>query len=83
MDKFFEFLKQIQPKFLTSSKLGKAISYALNAEEYVRNYLLDPELGISNNRGERMIKHFVIEKNNFLFSNTRRGAHSSSILYCL
>ncbi len=48
--------------------------YSLNQEEYLRNYLLDGRLELSNNRAERSIKPFVIGRNNWLFSNTPKGA---------
>lgn len=34
---------------------------------------------ISNNRAERSIKPFVMDKKNFLFANTPNGAHGSAI----
>ena len=42
--------------------MGKAIKYALNQKEYVVNNLNDSTTKISNNRGERQIKPFVIGK---------------------
>ena len=41
---------------------------------YLTNYLKDGRLEISNNRAERSIKPFVIDRKNFLFANTPRGA---------
>lgn len=38
------------------------------------NYLKDGRLEISNNRAERSIKPFVIDRKNFLFANTPKGA---------
>ena len=35
---------------------------------------------ISNNRAERSIKPFVMDKKNFLFANTPNGAHGSAII---
>ena len=47
------------------------------------NFLLDGRLELSNNRGERAIKPFVIGRKNWLFSNTPRGATSSAIIYSI
>ncbi len=63
--------------------LGKAINYAINQFEKFRRYLEDGRLKIDNNRAERAIKPFVIGRKNWLFPNTRNGAHASAILYSL
>ena len=47
------------------------------------NYLKDRRLEISNNRAERSIKPFVIDRKNFLFANTPKGATSSAIMFSL
>ncbi|MDO5348293.1 MAG: IS66 family transposase, partial [Bacillota bacterium] len=83
MDEFFTYLDEVKTKFSSKGLANKAINYTLNAEEYIRNYLLDENLEISNNRAERAIKPFVIGRKNCLFSNTKRGAKDSSILYSI
>ena len=83
MDEFFACLDEVKTKFSSKGLANKAINYTLNAEEYIRNYLLDENLEISNNRAERAIKPFVIGRKNCLFSNTKRGAKDSSILYSI
>jgi transposase len=65
------------------STFGEAIKYVLGQELYLRHYLLDGRLAISNNRAERSIKPFVIGRKNFLFANTVRGAEASSVIYSL
>ena len=42
-------------------------------------YLSDGHIPIDNNLAERGIKPFVINRKNFLFSNTEKGAEASSI----
>ena len=42
-------------------------------------YLSDSHIPIDNNLAERSIKPFVINRKNFLFSNTEKGAEASSI----
>ena len=54
------------------SALGKAFTY-----------LKDGRLEISNNRAERSIKPFVIDRKNFLFANTPKGAAGSAIMFSL
>ena len=57
--------------------------YALDQWKYLEHYLLDGRLEISNNRAERSIKPFVIDRKNFLFANTPRGAQASAIIFSL
>jgi transposase len=69
--------KQVLPK----SALGQAIDYCIKLWHNLCAFLLDGRLEISNNRGERAIKPFVIGRKNFLFSNTPKGATASAIIY--
>lgn len=50
--------------------LGKALTYLKEQWSYLTNCLKDGRLEISNNRAERSIKPFVIDRKNFLFANS-------------
>ena len=65
------------------SALGKALSYLKDQWPYLLNYLKDGRLELSNNRAERSIKPFVIDRKNFLFANTPSGAKSSAVIFSL
>ena len=65
------------------SALGKALGYLDEQEVYLRTYLKDGRLELSNNRAERSIKPFVIGRKNFLFANTPEGAQGSAVMYSL
>ena len=65
------------------SALGKAFTYLKEQWPYLTNYLNDGRLEISNNRAERSIKPFVIDRKNFLFANTPKGATGSAIMFSL
>lgn len=82
-DQFFTCLRELEPKYTNAGKMGRAIKYALDLEEELRNYLEDENLEISNNRAERSIKPFVIARKNFLFSNTKRGAKESLVYFSI
>ena len=56
--------------------LGKAFTY-------LTNYLKDGQLEISNNRAERSIKPFDIDRKNFLFANTPEGMTGSAVMFSL
>ena len=65
------------------SALGKAFHYLKEQWPYLANYLKDGRLEISNNRAERSIKPFVIDRKNFLFANTPKGATGSAVMFSL
>ena len=65
------------------SALGKAFHYLKEQWPYLVNYLRDGRLEISNNRAERSIKPFVIDRKNFMFANTPKGATGSAIMFTL
>ena len=80
LDAFFAWAKtlgNIAPK----SKLGKAVYYLTEEEQYLRRYIEDGRLEIDNNRAERSIKPFVIGRKNWLFANTPSGAKASATAF--
>ena len=81
LDEFFDWVNENLPNVTPNSKIGNALFYAHNQEEYLRKYLLDGRLEISNNRAERVIKNVAIGRKNWLFCDTDNGAEASAILY--
>ena len=65
----------------SKSKLGEALTYLHNNAKELSEYLNDGRLEISNNIAERSIKPFVIDRKNFLFSNTPKGATASAVMF--
>ena len=65
------------------SALGKAFTYLKEQWPYLTNYLKDGRLEISNNRAERSIKPFVIDRKNFMFANTPKGATGSAVMFSM
>jgi len=78
-DRFFAWIGALNP--LPKTLLGKAAHYALDQRKYLMNVYLDGRLELSNNRAERSIKPFVMGRKNWLFCNTPKGAHASSVIY--
>ena len=65
------------------TKTGVAVRYTRDQWKYISNYMLDGRLEISNNLAERSIKPFVIDRKNFLFANTPRGARSAAVVFSI
>ena len=49
----------------------------------MEGYLNDGQIEMTNNRAERAGRPFVIERKNFLFSDTSRGAESSAVCFTM
>lgn len=65
------------------SPIGNAINYFLNEYDELSAFLQSGRYEIDNGWVERVIRKFAIGRNNWLFSDTEKGAHASSILYSL
>lgn len=65
------------------SKLGEALTFLHNNGKGLSEYLSDGRLEISNNLAERSIKPFVIDRKNFLFANTPKGATASTVTFSI
>jgi len=78
---FFTWVKKRSD--LPSSAMGKALTYALNQQKYLENYLKDGRSEIDNNSAERSIKSFVMGRKNFLFCDTVKGAKASAAIFSL
>jgi transposase len=81
LEAFWSWLDTVTP--LKGSRLGKAVTYALNQKQYMENYLLDGRCSISNNIAENSIRPFVVGRKNWLFSDTPKGADASAIVYSI
>lgn len=69
--------KKVTPR--SNSKLKKAITYILNREDVVMNYLEDGRCSLSNNLSENSIRPVTLARKNWLFSDTPDGAHANTI----
>lgn len=83
VDEIFENAHAYNNTGTIPNKFTEAITYLINQEEYLREYLNDGRLEIDNNYVEQMIRPFTIGRKNWLFMNTSRGARSSAVIYSL
>lgn len=83
VEAFFAWLKQIYPDLDKSSETGKAVSYCLNQEEYLKRFLEDPRIPMDNNDAERSIKKFVVGRKNWVIIDSVHGAKASGVLYSI
>ena len=64
-------------------KRHKGYEYTLEQWPYLTSYLKDGRLELSNNRAERSIRPFALDRKNFLFANTPKGATGSAVIFSL
>lgn len=83
VDEFFACLKRHRSDVTLKSLTGRAITYALNQEEYLRVFLRDGDVPMENNAAERAIRPFCIGKKNWVMSDTIHGAEASGIVYSI
>lgn len=83
VDEFFAWLKEHRKDVTLKSLTGKAITYALNQEEYLRVFLSEGDVPMDNNAAERAIRPFCIGKKNWVMSDTIHGAQASGVIYSI
>lgn len=83
VDAFFIWLESIRDSVPSQSKTGKAITYCLNQETYLREFLNDGYIPIDNNAAERSIRSFCLGKKNWYVIDTIHGAEASAIAYSI
>ena len=76
LDQVYEIIHTLHPG--KDSALGRAVTYALNQKEKLYLFLTHPEVEMTNNLAERTVKPYVINRKNFLFSDTEKGADASA-----
>ena len=81
VDDFFKWVKDKAPYVDSASATGKAFTYALNQEKYLRVFLNDPLVPLDNNSAEQAIRPFTIGRKNWVMIDTLRGAEASAVLY--
>ena len=75
--------ESIRDSVPSQSKTGKAITYCLNQETYLREFLNDGNIPIDNNAAERSIRSFCLGKKNWYVIDTIHGAEASAIAYSI
>ena len=68
---------------LPTSPYTTAIKYALDNEEALKVFLVNPDLPLDTNHLEREHKYVAIGENNWLFCQTEEGAKYLGVLYSL
>lgn len=76
LDKVYEIMEKLRPS--KGSHLYAAVTYAQNQKEKLYLFLSHAEVEMTKNLAERTVKPYVINRKNFLFSDTEKGADASA-----
>ena len=76
LDQVYEIIEKLRPS--KGSHLYAAVTYARNQKEKLYLFLSNAEVEMTNNLAERTVKPYVINRKNFLFSDTEKGADASA-----
>lgn len=84
VDKFFAYIHELECSGeVHSDRLKKAITYAVNQEQYLRRFLKDGNIPLDNGQSERYIRSYSIGRANWIFADTKLGAKVNAICYSL
>ena len=80
IDAIYKSLKLMSSNNLLMPKnLQKAIDYFLKYPAEFKAFLLHPDIEPTNNYSEQRVRHLTIGRNNWLFTGSERGGHTTAI----
>ena len=82
VNEFFEWAKDKVDKVVTEGT-RKALTYAINQEVYLRQFLTSGIIPLDNSDAERSIRSFCVGKHSWHITASCNGANTSGILYSI
>lgn len=84
VDTLFEYIHDLSASVTPLSfRLQKAVTYALNQESRLRQFLTDGNIPIDNGHAERVIRSYSVGRANWLFADTPDGAEVNALMYSI
>lgn len=84
VDAYFAWVKDTyENKVIASTNLKNALKYSINQENYLRVFLENPIVPMSNNDAERSIKKFCVGKHSWHIIDSKNGARASAMYYSI
>lgn len=66
-----------------NSTIGKALTYSIPQEPYLRLFITNGDVLMGNNYVEQAIRPFTIGRKDFVITDSSNGAKASAIIYSL
>ena len=84
VEEFFNWVKlTLTEKIVVNKKLKNALTYALNQQKELSEFLNDGKIPLTNSLAERAIRPFAVHRKNWLFADSVNGAKANAIMYSL
>lgn len=83
LDAFWTWVEKTSAMYTTNEKLTQALGYCQNQRKYLKTFLEDGRIPLSNNYCEANIKSFATARRAWLFADTPKGAFANGVLYTL
>ena len=83
MEGFWSWVDETSAKYTTNESLKKALAYTINQKEYLKTFMEDGRIPISNNDCESCIRPFATGRKAWLFADSQAGARASGIIYTI
>ena len=83
VEAFFAWINENKGSVPAQSAKGKAFTYCVNQEKYLKVFLENGEVPMDNNAAEQAIRGFCVGKKNWTMIDTTYGAQASAIIYSI
>ena len=84
VDRLFEYIHELATDSnIYSDRMNKAITYAINQEQRLREFLNDGNIPIDNGFSERIIRAYSTGRASWLFADTIDGAKVNATVYSI
>lgn len=80
-DKLAHWVHEVQPRLRPKDPLGKAITYFVNQEPFLRRCFTDGRFELDTSRVERAIREVAIGRKNFVLTGSPEGAERLATAY--
>ena len=82
-NKFHQWLLEESVRVMPRTPMNEAIQYSLNHWAGLTRFLEDGRIPWTNNESERLLRHIVVGRKNFMFRGSDKGADRACVLWSL
>ena len=84
IEEFFNWVNlTLNEKIVVNKKLKSALTYALNQQKELSEFLSDGKIPLTNSLAERAIRPFAVHRKNWLFADSVDGAKANAVMYSI
>ena len=83
LNAFYEWVNSMQDKIIINKKLKNALTYVINQQNELSEFLNDGRIPLTNSLAERAIRPFAVHRKNWLFADSVEGAKTNAVMYSI